>query len=67
MNQGENDQQVQGSAGGEGEASCIYFGRALDEMEVGGQSHAGTRPVPPRRVCARPARSNERNTSREGT
>ena len=39
MNHGENDRQVQGSAGEEAEESCTYYGRALDSKGGSGDNH----------------------------
>ena len=69
MNHGENDQEVQGSAGEEAEASCTYCGRALDDSE--GVSRDITcryqSRAPTEGLCMSAACFNERNTSREST
>ena len=50
---GEN-QHVEGRMREGAEAACSYSGLALKNSAggSGGKSHAGTRPVRPRRVCA---------------
>ena len=66
MNHGENDQQVQGSAGEESEASRTYCGRALDDSEGGSGECGYPCRAPTEGLCTSAACLNERNTSREG-
>ena len=69
MNHVENDQQVQGSAGEETEASCTYCDRAPADSERGSGDNHMRVPVPRPRgeLCTSAACLNERNTWREGT
>ena len=46
MNHSESDQQVQGSAGVEVEASCTYCGRARDDSKGGAGDNHMRVPIP---------------------